>query len=82
MAVLNDHPVDYFRLDESSNGSGDDGAPAYDYAGGLNAFYTNAIIAQRGYDDTSIPKPIRPRPASSLATTRPRIATPATSQAS
>ena len=51
VAVLNDHPVDYFRLDESPNGSGDNGAPAYDYAGGLNAFYTNASLAYPGYDE-------------------------------
>jgi hypothetical protein len=52
VAVLNDHPVDYFRLDENpDNGSGNNGLPAYDYAGGLNAFYTNALIAQPGYDE-------------------------------
>ncbi|HVM46736.1 MAG TPA: DUF2341 domain-containing protein [Candidatus Acidoferrum sp.] len=59
VAVLNDHPVDYFRLDESpDNGSGNNGFPAYDYAGGLNAAYTNALIAQpgSGYDSLFSPQ--------------------------
>ena len=57
VAVLNDHPVDYFRLDESpDNGSGNNGLSAYDYAGGLNAFYTNALIAQAGYDSFFSPQ--------------------------
>ena len=58
-AVLNDHPVDYFRLDESpDNGTGNNGLPAYDYAGGLNAYYTNAFIAQpnSGYDSMFTPQ--------------------------
>jgi hypothetical protein len=59
VAVLNDQPVDYFRLDESpDNGSGNNGLPAYDYAGGLNADYTNALIAQpnSGYDSMFSPQ--------------------------
>ena len=57
VAVLNDHPLDYFRLDENpDNGSGNNGLPAYDYAGGLNAFYTNASIAQPGYDSLFSPQ--------------------------
>ena len=57
VAVLNDHPVDYFRLDESpDNAAGDNGLPAYDYAGGLNASYTNAVIAQPGYDSLFSPQ--------------------------
>jgi hypothetical protein len=58
-AVLNDLPVDYFRLDETpDNGSGNNGLPAYDYAGGLNAFYTNTLIAQpsSGYDSLFSPQ--------------------------
>jgi hypothetical protein len=57
VAVLNDHPVDYFRLDESpDDANGDNGLPAYDYAGGLNASYTNAVIAQPGYDSLFSPQ--------------------------
>jgi hypothetical protein len=59
VAVLNDHPLDYFRLDESpDNGTGNNGLPAYDYAGGLNASYTNALIAQpnSGYDSQFTPQ--------------------------
>lgn len=41
--VLNDHPMDYFRLDETS------GTTAYDYAGGLNGAYTNVLLGQAGY---------------------------------
>ena len=43
LAVLADNPMSYFRLDEPS------GTVAYDYAGGLNATYTNATLAQPGY---------------------------------
>ncbi|HTB85183.1 MAG TPA: DUF2341 domain-containing protein [Candidatus Sulfotelmatobacter sp.] len=42
--VLADHPLAYYRLDESS------GATAYDYAGGNNAVYTNAYYGVPGYD--------------------------------
>jgi hypothetical protein len=59
VTVLNDHPMDYFRLDESpDNGAGNGGVPAYDYAGGLNATYTNCLIAQpnSGYDSLFSPQ--------------------------
>lgn len=58
VAVLNDHPADYFRLDESpDNGTGNNGIPAYDYAGGLNACYTNDLIAQ---PNSGCDSPMRP----------------------
>jgi hypothetical protein len=43
LAVLADHPISYYRLGESS------GTAAYDYAGGLNATYTNVLLGQPGY---------------------------------
>ena len=56
-AVLGDHPAFYYRLDEGpDNGSGNNGTAAYDYAGGLNAVYTNAYIAQPGYDSMFMPQ--------------------------
>src|SRR5205814_1487331 len=46
----------YFRLDENpDNGSGNNGATAYDNAGGLNAVYTNVLIAQPGYNTSTDP---------------------------
>jgi hypothetical protein len=41
-AVLADHPMGYWRLDETS------GAIAHDYAAGLNGYYTNALLGQTG----------------------------------
>jgi hypothetical protein len=59
VAVLNDHPADYFRLNEGpDNGAGNGGVPAYDYAGGLNTVYSNCFIAQpsSGYDSLFSPQ--------------------------
>jgi len=47
--VLADHPIAYFRLDESDNGTGNNGVTAYDYAGGLNGSYSNTFLGQPGY---------------------------------
>jgi hypothetical protein len=41
-AVLADHPMGYWRLDETS------GAIAHDYVAGLNGGYTNALLGQPG----------------------------------
>jgi hypothetical protein len=43
LAVLGDHPVDFWRLDESSGSTG------YDYVGGNNGFYTNVSLGGPGY---------------------------------
>jgi len=43
LAVLADNPLSYFRLDEAS------GTIAFDYVGGLNAIYSNAVLGQPGY---------------------------------
>ena len=51
--VLNDGPVAYYRLDESS------GTTAYDYAGGNNGTYTNVTLGVPGYN-SSAPIPSDP----------------------
>ena len=48
--VLVDHPLDYFRLDESS------GTTAYDYSGGLNTTYTNTTLGNAGYTSGFTPQ--------------------------
>jgi hypothetical protein len=48
-AVLTDHPIAYYRLDEGG------GTTAYDYAGGNNATYTNVNQWVPGYNSTSDP---------------------------
>src|SRR5207302_11008919 len=54
--VLGDHPLSYYRLDEADNGSGNNGVTAYDYAGGLNASYSNTDLAMPGYDSGFSPQ--------------------------
>ncbi|MGD0260609.1 MAG: LamG-like jellyroll fold domain-containing protein [Verrucomicrobiota bacterium] len=50
LAVYNDHPIGYWPLNEvPDNGYGNDGTTAYDYVGGNNGFYTNAVLGQAGY---------------------------------
>ena len=41
-AVLLDGPLAYFRLDETDNGSGDNGVITHDYVGGNNGVYVDA----------------------------------------
>lgn len=49
-AVVSDKPIGFWPLSEHpNNGSGNDGALAYDYMGGNDGVYTNVIIAQPGY---------------------------------
>src|SRR5262249_5393300 len=43
-AVLADHPLGYWRLDETN------GLVAHDYVGGNNGVYTNALLGQPGYN--------------------------------
>ncbi len=45
--VINDHPLAYWRLNETpDNGSGNTGTIANDLVGGHNGIYSNAVIAQ------------------------------------
>ena len=48
-AVLADRPLGYWRLNETSNGTGNTGALANDYWGGNNGVYSNTILGQVGY---------------------------------
>ncbi|HEX4120784.1 MAG TPA: LamG-like jellyroll fold domain-containing protein [Verrucomicrobiae bacterium] len=51
LAVLASHPMDYWRLDESS------GSPVgYDYTGGNNGTYTNANLGNSGYSSQFTPQ--------------------------
>ncbi|HEX4120953.1 MAG TPA: immunoglobulin domain-containing protein [Verrucomicrobiae bacterium] len=43
LAILADHPIDYWRLDEAS------GTVGYDRVGGNNGVYTNAQLGSAGY---------------------------------
>jgi hypothetical protein len=40
-AVLLDHPIAYFRLDEADNGTGNNGTVAHEYINGYNGLYQN-----------------------------------------
>ena len=48
-AVLRDNPIGYWRLNESDNGTGNNGALANDYWGGNVGVYSNTILNQAGY---------------------------------
>ncbi|HTV42804.1 MAG TPA: LamG-like jellyroll fold domain-containing protein [Candidatus Sulfotelmatobacter sp.] len=48
-AVLANSPIAYWRLNESDNGAGNDGAICHDYVGGNDGVYTNVYLAQPGY---------------------------------
>jgi hypothetical protein len=55
-SVLADHPIVYYPLDEGpDNGAGNNGATAYDYAGGLNTTYSNVDLGQPGYSSATDP---------------------------
>jgi hypothetical protein len=49
-AVLASHPVDYWRLDESS------GTVGYDYTGGNNGVYSNVLLNYPGYTSAFNPQ--------------------------
>jgi len=53
-AVLADHPIAFYRLDEGG------GTTAYDYAGGNNAYYTNVVFWVPGYNPNSDPNETAP----------------------
>jgi hypothetical protein len=51
LAVLASSPMAYYRLNENpDDGAGDNGVTAYDNAGGYNGVYSNAFLAQPGYN--------------------------------
>src|SRR6266404_2883821 len=47
--ILADNPIGYWRLDESNNGSGNNGVTAHDNRGGHNGYYSNSVNAVAGY---------------------------------
>lgn len=57
-AVLADHPVGYWRLNEGPDiGGGDDGLVCHDYMGGNDGIYTNVNIGQSpGYSYSTDPE--------------------------
>lgn len=48
-------PVGFWPLNEVEQGGGDDGAVSYDYVGGNNGIYTNALLGQMSYDALTDP---------------------------
>ena len=49
-AVLADHPIDYWPLNEGPDDhNGDNGVTAYDYTGVNDGVYTNVVLAAQGY---------------------------------
>ena len=51
VAIMGDNPIAWWRLDETPDDSlGNNGRVANDYWGGYNGIYTNALIAQPGYN--------------------------------
>ncbi|MGH7952926.1 MAG: LamG domain-containing protein [Limisphaerales bacterium] len=49
-AVLTDQPLDFWRLNESDDGSGNEGAICHDYQSGNNGVYTNVTLGESGYN--------------------------------
>jgi hypothetical protein len=50
LAVYTNHPIGFWSLNEvPDDHAGDNGTVAYDYMGGNNGFYTNALLGQAGY---------------------------------
>lgn len=54
-AVLSLHPLGFWRLDETDNGSGNAGAIAHDYIEGNDGVYTNTILGNPGYNPSTDP---------------------------
>ncbi|HEX3799703.1 MAG TPA: immunoglobulin domain-containing protein [Verrucomicrobiae bacterium] len=49
-AIVADHPIAYFRLDETpDDGAGNNGIAAIDYVGSHDGVYSNAVIGVAGY---------------------------------
>jgi len=54
-AVLANNPIGYWRLNETDDSAGNNGAVTHDYRGGHNGYYSNTINAVSGYSPTSDP---------------------------
>jgi hypothetical protein len=55
-AVLALHPTGYWRLNEQpNNGNGNQGVVCHDYVGGNDGVYSNAVLAQTGYNPVTDP---------------------------
>lgn len=56
-AVLSDHPIAFWRLNEPDDGlnDGEDGVIANDYVGGHDGAYTNAVLGLPGYNPSLDP---------------------------
>ena len=68
-AVLALHPVDYWRLNEGPNDSqGNRGSLNLDYVGGNNGIYSNAVLAQPGYNPVAAPAAVAAQFGSVLPT--------------
>jgi Concanavalin A-like lectin/glucanases superfamily/Immunoglobulin domain/Immunoglobulin I-set domain len=52
-AVLANSPIAYFRLNETDNTAGNNGAVANDYRGGHSGSYSNVFLQVDGYNPTS-----------------------------
>jgi hypothetical protein len=55
LAVLADHPLAYWRLDEPDDGTGNNGVTANDYAGGFSGVYSNISLSQAGFNPSEDP---------------------------
>ncbi|HTV39742.1 MAG TPA: LamG domain-containing protein [Candidatus Sulfotelmatobacter sp.] len=51
-AVLGDLPFNFWRLNESDNGSGNEGSVSHDYGSGDNGVYTNTDLSETGYNSS------------------------------
>ena len=54
-AVMADHALAYWRLDEPNDGLGNNGVTANDYAGGFSGVYSNVSLSQPGYNPSADP---------------------------
>jgi hypothetical protein len=50
VAIITDQPAAFWRLDESDNAAGNNGATAFDYFGGHNGSYSNTVLGASGYN--------------------------------
>ncbi|SPE59770.1 exported hypothetical protein [Verrucomicrobia bacterium] len=52
LAVLNDHPMAFYQLNEADDNltDGNDGKLCNDYVGGFFGIYSNAVLSQPGYN--------------------------------
>jgi autotransporter-associated beta strand protein len=68
VAVLNNNPMAYFRLDETpDDAAGNNGKIAHDYAGGNNGVYSNTVLNVAGFP-YGPPLPANTDPAAQFGT--------------